>query len=412
MYKSEKVSVVVAAAGSSRRMKGIDKMYLELGGIPVLARTIGVFEKCSFIDEIVAVVKPGTLDKFRSEIAEKYGFEKLKAAAEGGSERVYSVSKALEAVSPDAGIVMIQDGARPFATQELILRVLDAAYTYGAAVPGVRLRDTVKIAGEDSGSLVVNGTPDRSLLRAVQTPQGFKAGVLREAYAEFSSEGEGNAGKITDDASMVEALGRKVVIVEGSEDNMKITTASDIKRAEMILYGKADVTEDTAAPHGAVYSRTGTGFDVHAFADGRRLVIGGVEIPYERGLAGHSDADVLIHAVMDAALGACALRDIGTYFPDDDPAYEGADSMKLLEKTAEIIRENSFEFVNIDATVIAQAPKMAPYIEKMRENIASAAGISADAVGVKATTTEHLGFTGRKEGIAAQAVVSVIKTNK
>lgn len=409
MFGQEKVSVIVAAAGSARRMQGIDKMYLELGGMPVLARTIQTFENCPEVDDIVVVVKPGGEEKFRTKILEPYGFQKVTAVVKGGSERVYSVMGALGTVSDDTDIVLIQDGARPFATQELIGRVLEAAAETGAAVPGVKLRDTVKLVEDTGGKLSVSSTPDRAKLRAVQTPQGFNAYLLREACARLVSGELGDASKITDDASLVEALGHKVTVTEGEDDNIKITTKSDIRKAEMILDGRGG---GGGAPVSAElsYPRTGTGFDVHAFAENRRLVIGGVEIPYQLGLAGHSDADVLIHAIMDAALGACALKDIGTYFPDNDPAFEGADSVKLLEKTAEIIRDASFRIINVDSTVIAQAPKMAPHIDKMRENIASALGLDVSEVGVKATTTERLGFTGRKEGIAAQAVVTVIKT--
>ena len=272
----------------------------------------------------------------------------------------------------------------------------------------MKLRDTIKITTAESDRLFVEGTPDRDTLRAVQTPQGFSAGILRSVYERLEDGSLSDPGKITDDASLAEAAGIRVAVVDGSEDNIKITTRSDIPKAEMILDGRSAA----ARPHRSAelsYPRIGTGFDVHAFADDRRLVIGGVEIPYEKGLAGHSDADVLIHAIMDAALGACALRDIGFYFPDSDPAFEGADSMKLLEKTAAIIRDESFEIINVDSTVIAQAPKLAPYIETMRANIAAALGLTVSSVGVKATTTERLGFTGRKEGIAAQAAVSAIK---
>ena len=408
MYDSGKVSVIIAAAGSARRMNGVDKMYMPLGGIPVLARTINVFEKCGAADEIVVVVRPGGEDRFKKDILEKFGFKKVKAVIGGGSERVWSVSRALSAVSPDAAIILIQDGARPFVTQDLVERVLKAVSECGAAVPGVKLRDTIKITTAESDRLFVEGTPDRDTLRAVQTPQGFSAGILRSVYERLEDGSLSDPGKITDDASLAEAAGIRVAVVDGSEDNIKITTRSDIPKAEMILDGRSAA----ARPHRSAelsYPRIGTGFDVHAFADDRRLVIGGVEIPYEKGLAGHSDADVLIHAIMDAALGACALRDIGFYFPDSDPAFEGADSMKLLEKTAAIIRDESFEIINVDSTVIAQAPKLAPYIETMRVNIAAALGLNVSSVGVKATTTERLGFTGRKEGIAAQAAVSAIK---
>ena len=416
MYKGKKVSVIIAAAGSARRMRGIDKIFMDLGDRPVLAQVVKNFEEDPHVDEIVIAVRDDQVRRCRKEIVEQYHYGKVAGILPGGGERPDSVRQALQAVSEDAGLVLVQDGARPFSDREMTARVLEAACESGAAVPAVAVKDTIKVVNEEDGREVVRETPDRSCLRAVQTPQAFDAGLLRKAYGAFPAGREAvpavSLDGVTDDASLAEAMGRKVIVVEGSEDNIKITTAEDVEKAQMIME-RRNAGEKKSGPERILppfpAQRTGIGFDVHAFAEDRKLILGGVEIPYERGLAGHSDADVLIHAIMDALLGACALRDIGFYFPDTDPAYKGADSMKLLSRVAELLSEEGWTVVNVDSVIMAQEPKLAPHIETMKENIARALGIPEGAVGVNATTTERLGFTGRKEGIAAQAVASVLQ---
>ena len=420
MYKGKKVSVIIAAAGSARRMRGVDKIFMKLGDRPVLAHVAGNFAEDPAVDELVLAVREDQIPRCRDEVAEKYGAGKVAGIVPGGKERPDTVRNALRAVSPDTEIILVQDGARPFADPEMTERVLEAVCRSGAAVPAVPVKDTIKMVSVGKNGETVVATPERSRLRAVQTPQGFDAALLRNAYDLSGAVDEAELAAmsaVTDDASLAEQLGRNVLVVEGSEDNIKITTAEDIEKAEMILRRRRE-TAGTVPPEAetsgqaeeqAVFPRTGIGFDVHAFAEDRKLILGGVEIPYERGLAGHSDADVLIHAVMDALLGACGLRDIGYYFPDNDPAYKGADSAVLLSRVAELLAEHSYRIINVDAVVMAQEPKLSPHIEQMRENIAAALGIPAASVGVKATTTERLGFTGRKEGIAAQAVAAVIR---
>ena len=274
--------------------------------------------------------------------------------------------------------MLVHDAARPFVTEDVVQEVIRGAFDRGAAVPCVAVKDSLR-ENEGERSRCV----DRSRFFAVQTPQGFRKELLDEAYEKACKDGFSG----TDDASLVERLGYNVEIVDGDYDNIKITTKEDLP----------------------MENRIGTGFDVHRLVEGRKLILGGVEIPYEKGLDGHSDADVLIHALMDALLGAAAMGDIGRHFPDTDDAYKGISSMKLLDRVNNILAENMYSIGNADITVIAQKPKLSPYIEKMRENVADVLGIGKDLINIKATTTEKLGFTGRGEGIAAEAVCSIYR---
>ena len=306
----------------------------------------------------------------------------------------------------DAGIVLIHDGARPLVPRTVIDVVVGGCAARGAAIPAIPVKDTIKqIHISDSGA-VVSSTPERSSLRAVQTPQGFDAALLMRAY-----DACGPDTAVTDDASLVEALGVPVYIVDGDEMNIKITTPSDLGRAEQLL-NRQSADDPCKNEHAAAIMRaprTGMGYDVHAFAENRKLILGGVDIPHDRGLLGHSDADVLIHAIMDALLGAAALGDIGKHFPDTDPRYKGISSLLLLGHVSELLRSHGWAIVNIDATVIAQRPKVAPHIPQMKKNMAEVLKISESQINIKGTTTERLGFTGREEGIASQAVASIIR---
>lgn len=372
-----KVSAVIVAAGSSARMGGQDKLSIRIGDKTVLERSVVAFEQSEQIDEIVVVTAAQRLEKVRTLCA---NCKKLRAVVPGGSTRVESVRAGVEACAPDTEYYAIHDGARPFVSQELIERTISAARAYGAAAPGVRVVDTIKrVDGKDT----VIGTPDRNELVAVSTPQVFEAMLYRAAIK--------NAQDAFDDCQLLERMGRKVQIVRGDSENIKITEPGDLARARLI----AGVNE----------MRIGHGYDVHKLVEGRKLILGGVEIPYEKGLLGHSDADVLVHAVMDAMLGAAAMGDIGLHFPDSDPAYAGANSMVLLEKVEELIGGAGYALGNLDATVLCQAPKLRPYIDEMRARIAAACGVQESCVSVKATTEEGLGFTGSGEGIAAHAVV-------
>src|SRR5690606_3542704 len=310
----------------------------------------------------------------------------------GGSTRRQSVRAGLTALGTDPHFVAIHDGARPQVTAALLERLTGAAYEHGAAIPVLPPADTVKKVG-DSG-LVVETLP-REAVRLVQTPQVFRTELALQAHARAAADGfEG-----TDDAALVERLGIPVHTVPGDPGNLKVTTPEDLSRLR---------SPDSFPP--PAICRVGMGYDVHRFSDdpARPLILGGVAVPGARGLAGHSDADVLTHAVMDAMLGAVAMGDIGRHFPDTDPRYEGADSMELLRHVAGLLEEKAARVINIDAVVAAEAPRLAPYIPAMGANIAAAIGLPTTAVSIKATTGEGLGFVGRGEGIAAYAVCSIV----
>lgn len=431
MYKNRKVTAVIVAAGSARRMGGINKQYAELAGMPVLARSVAAFDNDPFVDEIVIVARSGEEDRCRRDIVEKYGFRRVSAVVPGGAERQDSVRAALGVVfggaagrkagscgsevsdggggrddGRDVGLVLVHDGARPLVPRTVIDAVIDGCAARGAAIPAVSVKDTIKQIHLSDSRAVVSFTPERSLLRAVQTPQGFDAALLMRAYDACAPD-----TAVTDDASLVEALGAPVYIVDGDEMNIKITTPSDLGRAEQLLNGSSadDPGINDPVTAAARVPRTGMGYDVHAFAENRKLILGGVNIPHDRGLLGHSDADVLIHAVMDALLGAAALGDIGKHFPDTDLRYKGISSLLLLGHVSELLSSHGWTIVNIDVTVIAQRPKIAPHIPQMKKIMAEVLKISESQINIKGTTTERLGFTGREEGIASQAVASIIR---
>lgn len=381
------VSVIIPAAGSSSRMKGVNKLKSCIGGMPVLARTLLVFEHSHYCDEIVIVAPECDMAEF-SAMAEKYGVTKLRAVVPGGATRQQSVARGVAACSGEADLFCIHDGARPFVTEAVIESTVRAAVQYGAAATAVPVKDTVKLS---SGNFI-EGTPDRDTLFACQTPQVFR----RENYLEAMAAAAAAGVDYTDDCQLIEAAGGSVRICLGDYRNIKITTAEDLLVAEAFAGG-----ENTM-------QRIGQGYDVHRLVEGRPLILGGVSVPYERGLLGHSDADVLAHAVMDALLGAAGLDDIGAHFPDTDEKYKGADSLGLLRECVRLISERGFAPYNLDCTIIAQMPKLRPFIAQMRVNLAAACGLSEDRINVKATTEEGLGFTGSGEGIAASASALII----
>lgn len=373
-----KVTAVLVAAGSGKRF-GSDKMFAPLCGKPVLAHTLAAFENHPQVDELVVVTRREAKQKIEALIASCH-ITKCRAVVPGGETRADSAQNGVQAASGE--IVLVHDGARPLVDRQTIDRVIEAARKWGAAVPCVAVKDTVKQVKNNT----VTATPDRSSLFAVQTPQGFRHDWYEKALKSVSDR----AG-LTDDASLFEAAGLSVKTVEGNYRNLKITTADDLAAAESYVGGKSAM-------------RIGHGYDVHRLTEGRPLVLGGVTVPYEKGLDGHSDADVLLHAVCDALLGAAGLGDIGKHFPDTDDRYRGIDSRLLLRHVAGLLTENGYHIENIDATLIAQAPKIGPFVPTMVQNIASDCGLDERAVNVKATTEEHLGFTGNGEGMAAHAV--------
>ncbi len=295
------------------------------------------------------------------------------------------------AINGKCDIVVIHDGVRPFVTQDLIKRVVAAAKTEGAASAGVKAKDTIKETKKDNR---VTATIPRQNLWLTQTPQAFKFELLKEAYQ--SAYDEKFYG--TDDASLVERIGKKVKMIEGSYENIKITTSEDLIIAEALMKKKTG---------SKINFRSGFGYDSHRFAAGRKLILGGVGIPFDKGLKGHSDADALIHAICDALLGAAGCGDIGRHFPDNDPEYKDISSMILLKRVKKIIKAKGFSINNVDATVVMEMPKLAPYAAQMVSNIALALDIAETSVNIKAKTNEGMGFTGRNEGVAAFATATV-----
>ena len=289
----------------------------------------------------------------------------------------------------------IHDGARPLVTADVIARTLESAQKFGSGVAAVALKDTVKRVDEDS---VVVDTPPRDKLRAVQTPQTFEAGLIRKAHAAYAL-GE----RATDDAALAERMGIAVHLTEGDVENIKLTTPEDMLLARQVILKREGQKEEKPM------MRIGHGYDVHRLVENRKLILCGVEIPYALGLLGHSDADVALHALMDALLGAAALGDIGRHFPDTDPAYKGADSGKLLDHVVVLLEEKGYTVGNVDVTIICQRPKLKDYIEQMRQNVARHLKVDADCVNIKATTTEKLGFEGEGLGISSHAVACIEK---
>lgn len=387
------IAVIIPAGGLGLRMAaGRPKQFLELGGLPVLARTVALFRALPEIREIIVVAPSAYLQETR-EMLERFAPGPLVLVA-GGETRQGSVRAGLAALSPGIKLVVVHDGVRPLLTTDLLRACLAVATETGAAMLAVPVKDTVK---EVAAGMVVTRTIDRRDLWLAQTPQVAHRDLLEKGFA--AALREDFVG--TDEASLLERIGCKVRVVMGSERNIKITRPDDLSLAEALLHDRVAV--------GLASIRVGHGYDAHRLGPGRRLVLGGVEIPFESGLVGHSDADVLLHALCDAMLGAAGLGDIGHHFPDSDPALKGIASMRLLERVVEKLTAQACKLVNADVTVVAQRPQLSPYFPAMRENIARVCRIAVERINLKATTTEKMGFTGREEGIAAHAVVLMEK---
>lgn len=387
------VGAIVPAAGRGTRMGHVNKAFLNLAGKPVLFWTLERLSAVAELQELVVVVAPAEVAATRERLSAA-GFRKVRAVVPGGEERQSSVAAGLAALSPGVDTVVVHDGARPLVEPETVRAALAELAARGERAGigvGVPVKDTIKVANED-GRIV--DTPPRHRLWAIQTPQVFPRELLQRAHAEAEAAGI----LATDDCALVERLGVPVWLVRGSFANLKITTPEDLACAEALLAAARGGEERR------VQVRVGTGYDVHRLVEGRPLVLGGVRVPHAKGLLGHSDADVLTHALMDALLGAAALGDLGQHFPDTDPTYAGVDSLALLREVVGKVQELGWRVANVDAVVIAERPRLAPQVEIMRERLAEALNCPLGAVSVKATTTEKLGFAGREEGIAAQAV--------
>lgn len=384
-------ALIVAAGRGSRFGAEVPKVFVNLAGAPLYTWALRTYDGCADVHELVLAVPPDWVGATRAQCA-NLGLTKPWRVVAGGATRPETVWNGLQALAPGPPeLVAVQDGARPLTAECNIRRSLELAAQYGATVTAAPVTDTIKEAGPDHR---VVATPDRVRLWAAQTPQTFRYGLLVECYQRAREAG----WETTDDAGVVERCGYPVYVNPAPATNLKVTTPHDLQHAEMLLIGSGGRSEGSGL-------RIGHGYDVHRLVEGRRLVLGGVTIPHETGLEGHSDADVLLHAICDALLGAAGKGDIGQLFPDTDPAFAGADSLGLCRQVGEVIREAGWRVVNLDATVIAQRPKVSPHVAAMRRNIAEALEMAADRVSVKATTTEHLGFEGREEGIAASAVV-------
>ena len=393
-----KLAVVIPAAGSSTRMlAGINKVFIKIAGKPILIHTLENIAKCEYVNTVFVVVGAQDLEPAK-ELLRKYqdGFPEVSwQVLAGGNERQYSVFTALRLLKPNITHVAVHDGARPLITKEIFSQCVAVAQVTNAAIVAVPCKDTIKKISEQ----FVEGTLERNGIYAAQTPQVFTKELLLEAYEQAKKDGFLG----TDDASLVERLGVRVAVVTGDYRNLKITTPDDLFIARTFM--QEEDNNKLACP----LLRVGQGYDVHALVLGRELILGGVRIPYEFGLAGHSDADVLLHAIKDALLGACALGDIGDHFPDTSEQYKDVSSLYLLKCVQKIIGQAGYRAHNIDAVIIAEQPKLSEYKQLMRANIAQALQIDIDLVNIKATTSERLGFVGRREGIAAQAIVTVMK---
>ncbi len=379
MKPDQACTAVIVAAGSAVRMQGIDKMLAPLCGTPLLLHTLRAVAASDYITNIIIVTRPDLLAPIERLCADE---KKLLAVVIGGESRTDSVLCGLASVN--SPLVAIHDGARPLVTADVVDEAVTAAARYGAAAPAIAVKDTIKFARNG----IVTHTPPRSTLFAVQTPQVFMTEQIRNALLKAKDKNL----RLTDDCSAAEAAGLPVHLTQGSEKNIKITTPLDLTLAETLMKRRQPVV------------KIGHGYDVHRLKAGRKFILGGVEIPFECGPDGHSDADVLLHAVMDALIGAAGLRDIGVWFPDTEAEYQGASSLALLAQVMRALRERQLSVGNIDVTVIAQKPKLAEYIPRMRETLAAALDIEPICVNIKATTEEGLGFTGSGEGIACHAV--------
>ena len=387
-------AVIVAAGRGTRMGMERNKVLYPLCGEPVIVRTARAFTESGLFDGgVVIVASACDMEDMRAMLGQ--GGVSVRAIVAGGRDRQESVWRGIQACGPAADIIAIHDGARPLVTREVIEATVESARRFGSGVAAVPLKDTVKRV--DESGLVVE-TPRREMLRAVQTPQTFDAALIRAAHAHYADGRE----RATDDATLMEWTGHAVHLTPGDPENIKLTTPEDMLLAGQVILRREGRKE--ACP-----MRIGHGYDVHRLVEGRKLILCGVEVPYERGLLGHSDADVALHALMDALLGAAAMGDIGRHFPDTDPAYAGADSGRLLDHVVGLLRGKGYGVVNADVTIICQRPKLKDYIEQMRENVAAHLGVDIDCVNVKATTTEKLGFEGEGLGISAHAVACLVR---
>jgi 2-C-methyl-D-erythritol 4-phosphate cytidylyltransferase/2-C-methyl-D-erythritol 2,4-cyclodiphosphate synthase len=383
MMAARVVAVVVAGGRGARAGGEIPKQYRMIAGVPVIRSSLALFAGHAQVDAVQPVIHSDDADLFAAASA---GLDVLPPVS-GRETRQGSVRSGLEAVAPlNPGIILVHDAARPFASPALVARAIAAAAESAAAVPAMPVSDTVKQV-DDTGR--VAATLDRSRLVTVQTPQAFAFPPLLDAHRRAAAAGRDD---FTDDAALAEWAGMAVAVFAGERANVKITTADDVARAE------AERLLDV---------RTGSGFDVHAFGEGDHVMLGGVRVPHTGGVIGHSDADVALHALTDAVLGALADGDIGWHFPPSDPQWRGVSSDRFLGFACERVRARGGIIAHLDVTIVCEAPRIGPHRDAMRARVAEIAGIAVERVAVKATTSETLGFTGRREGLVAMATATI-----
>ncbi len=390
---SSSVAIVVVAAGrGSRAGEGVPKQYRTLAGEPLITHALRALHRGAPQARLLVTIHPDDRALYDAAVAllGPAARQSLLEPVAGGVTRQASVRAGLEALASVAPVlVLIHDCARPFVSPALIARAIAAADANGAAVPGLPVTDTIKQVGAEGR---IESTPPRAQLRAVQTPQAFRYDLILSAHRLAASTGY---NELTDDGAVAEWAGHAVHVFEGDPANMKVTNPEDFAAAEARMLGQLmDV-------------RTGQGFDVHAFTEGDHVWLGGVSIPHTKALLGHSDADVLMHAITDAIYGALADGDIGSHFPPSDPQWKGAPSDIFLRHAVQRVRERGGIISHVDGTVICEAPKVGPHRDAIRAKLAEFMGLDVSRVAVKATTSEQLGFTGRREGIAAMALATV-----
>ena len=381
------VTAIIAAGGAGLRLgAGVPKQLLQIGDTSILQRSVSAFGSHHEVDSVIVALPPELAAAPPVVAGDGWSF----SIVAGGARRQDSVANAFKAIDPRTEVVLVHDAARPLVTADLISRTIHAAAEHGAAIAAQPVSDTVKRVRRDATGVAIVETLPRESIFLAQTPQGFRVGVLRDAIAL------GESGiDATDEAALAERAGHVVHVVEATAQNLKITTADDLAEARRRLtHGSLPV----------VAERVGTGYDLHKLVEGRKLILGGVDIPARRGALGHSDADVVCHAATDAILGAVSLGDIGRHFPDTDPRWKDASSLDLLRQAVAIVHSAGYRIVNLDVVVILEQPKIAPYLERIRGALAGALDVPIERVSVKGKTNEGVDAVGRGEAIAAHAV--------
>ncbi|MCU1384254.1 MAG: Bifunctional enzyme IspD/IspF [Acidobacteria bacterium] len=418
------VTAIIAAGGRGQRFGGAEpKQLLSIGGRPILERSVAAFAAHPSVDALVIALPQALADDppaylRAAQALARHGAAKPIRIVAGGIRRQDSVANAFAAAAAESDIIVIHDAARPFASADLIARTIAAAAESGAALAAVQSRDTVKVGQERQdardrrdaqgsrlgpGVRVVKATLPRETIYLAQTPQAFHRDILRQALELGARDGI----EATDEAALVELAGLPVRLVDGEATNIKITTRDDMTLGEAIAAAHAAPRTAQGAPRTPPLDRAGTGYDLHRLVDGRPLILGGVTIPAQRGALGHSDADVVCHAVTDAILGAAGLGDIGRHFPDTDARWKDADSLELLRQVAGLVTAEGFAIGNVDVTVILEAPKIRDHVDAMRASMAGALGIDAARVSIKGKTNEGVDAVGRGEAVAAHAIALI-----